>query len=52
MLEAVLFDWGDTLMHFAYDERLIAAGHDAGLTAIGRGGDPALATLTDHFRER
>ncbi len=35
MLEAVLFDWGDTLMEFAWDMELIAAGQRAGLEAIG-----------------
>ena len=37
MLEAVLFDWGDTLIEFAYDPELVAAGHRAGLEAIGHG---------------
>jgi putative hydrolase of the HAD superfamily len=49
VLEAVLFDWGDTLMQFVYDEELLEAGHRAGLEAIGR---PAVPGLTDHFRER
>jgi HAD superfamily hydrolase (TIGR01509 family) len=48
VLEAVLFDWGDTLMEFAYAPELVAAGHRAGLAAIGREGLPE---LTDHFRE-
>ncbi len=52
MLEAVLFDWGDTLMHFAYDEALIEAGHRAGLTAIGRQALAEDGALTVHFRER
>jgi putative hydrolase of the HAD superfamily len=47
VLEAVLFDWGDTLMEFAYAPELVAAGHRAGLAAIGRDGLPE---LTDHFR--
>jgi hypothetical protein len=34
--DAVLFDWGDTLFHFAYDEALLEAGWEAGLAAIGR----------------
>ena len=33
MIEAVLFDWGDTLMEFAYSPELVAAGHRAGLEA-------------------
>ncbi len=52
MLEAVLFDWGDTLMQFAYDEALVEAGHRAGLAAIGRGDLPAVDALTARFRER
>lgn len=52
MLESVLFDWGDTLMHFAYDEALIEAGHRAGLAAIGRDDLPDVAALTAHFQER
>ena len=48
MLEAVLFDWGDTLMRWEFDLELLAAGHDAGLRAIGRAPDPA---VTERFRE-
>jgi putative hydrolase of the HAD superfamily len=52
VLEAVLFDWGDTLMQFVYDPELVAAGHGAGLEAIGRDGLPEVKALTEHFRER
>ena len=52
MLEAVLFDWGDTLMQFAYSPELLSAGHKAGLAAIGRDGLPEVDALTEHFRER
>lgn len=48
MIEAVLFDWGDTLMHWQWDEELLAAGHRAGLAAIGRDD----VAITEHFRER
>ena len=51
MLEAVLFDWGDTLIQFAYSPELVAAGHRAGLAAIGRDDLPAVEPLTEHFRE-
>ena len=51
MLEAVLFDWGDTLMQFAYSPELVSAGHRAGLSAIGRDGLPDDEALTEHFRE-
>jgi putative hydrolase of the HAD superfamily len=48
MLDAVLFDWGDTLMEFVYSSELVAAGHLAGLAAIGQEPRP---DLTEHFRE-
>ena len=48
MLKAVLFDWGDTLMQFVYSPELVAAGHRAGLAAIGQAERPE---LTEHFRE-
>ena len=51
MLEAVFFDWGDTLMQFAYSPELVSAGHRAGLAAIGRDGLPDADALTEHFRE-
>jgi putative hydrolase of the HAD superfamily len=47
VIRAVLFDWGDTLMQWTWDEGLIEAGHRAGLAAIGR----ADATITEHFSE-
>ena len=51
MLEAVLFDWGDTLMQFAYSPELVSASHRAGLEAIGRGDLPDVETVTARFRE-
>lgn len=48
MLQAVLFDWGDTLMRWAWEPELLSAGHDAGLRAIGR--EPAPA-MTERFRD-
>jgi putative hydrolase of the HAD superfamily len=50
-LDAVLFDWGDTLMQFAYDPQLVEAGHRAGLEAINRDGLPDVETVTARFRE-
>jgi len=47
LLEAVLFDWGDTLMRWSWEPELLAAGHEAGLRALGR--EP-LAELTERFR--
>jgi len=51
VLRAVLFDWGDTLMEFAYDEALVEAGHRAGLEALGRDGLPAADAITTHFKQ-
>ena len=48
MLDAVLFDWGDTLMRWDFDVELLEAGHVAGLHAIGRPADPE---LTARFRD-
>ena len=48
MLEAVLFDWGDTLMRWAWEPALLDAGHAAGLSALGR--EPLLE-LTARFRD-
>lgn len=48
MLDAVLFDWGDTLMRWTWEPELLAAGHEAGLRALGR--DP-LPELTARFRD-
>jgi HAD superfamily hydrolase (TIGR01509 family) len=52
VLEAVLFDWGDTLMAFEFDEALIEAGHRAGLEALERDDLPGVDRMTPHFRER
>jgi putative hydrolase of the HAD superfamily len=51
MLDAVLFDWGDTLMQFAYSPELVAAGNRAGLEALGRADLPVADEVTEHFRE-
>jgi putative hydrolase of the HAD superfamily len=47
MVNAVLFDWGHTLMDWAWDDELLAAGHEAGLRAIGRENEQ----LTARFKE-
>jgi putative hydrolase of the HAD superfamily len=49
--DAVLFDWGDTLFHFAYDEALLEAGWEAGLAALGRDGLPGHEEAAARFRE-
>jgi len=46
MLEAVLFDWGETLVHWEWDPALLEAGHAAGLRALGLEPQPA---LTERF---
>jgi putative hydrolase of the HAD superfamily len=48
VLEAVLFDWGDTLMQWTWEPELLEAGHTAGLRALGR--EP-LPSLTARFRD-
>jgi putative hydrolase of the HAD superfamily len=48
VLKAVLFDWGETLMHWEWDPAFLAAGHAAGLRALGRDPEPA---LTARFEE-
>ena len=51
MLRAVLFDWGDTLMQFAYEPELVEAGQRAGLEALGRDDLPEVDAIATHFRE-
>ena len=51
MVDAILFDWGDTLFHFRYEEALLEAGWEAGLAAIGRDGLPEHARAAARFRE-
>jgi HAD superfamily hydrolase (TIGR01549 family) len=48
VFQAVLFDWGETLVHFEWDDELLAAGHAAGLEAIGRGEEAE--AFTERFR--
>jgi putative hydrolase of the HAD superfamily len=48
VLRAVLFDWGDTLMRWAWQPELLEAGHAAGLRAIGREPVPS---VTQRFRD-
>jgi putative hydrolase of the HAD superfamily len=47
VLEAVLFDWGGTLMDWVWDEECLVAGHHDGLAAIGR---PYGDEFTERFR--
>src|SRR5204863_1709719 len=48
VLEAVLFDWGDTLMQWAPGPGLLEEGHAAGFRALGR---EAAVGMTDRFRD-
>jgi len=50
VVEAVLFDWNNTLVQFTWDDELLAEGHRAGLRAIGRDDEPA--AFTARYRER
>ncbi len=52
MLRAVLFDWGDTLFHFAYDEELLEAGWRAGLATLEHDDLPGPDETATVFRER
>jgi putative hydrolase of the HAD superfamily len=52
VLRAVLFDWGDTLFHFAYDEELLEAGWEAGLSTLDRDGLPGPDETAARFREQ
>ena len=51
MLRAVLFDWGDTLMDFRYDEDLMDAAFRAGLAALERDDLAPADEIRAHFRE-
>jgi HAD superfamily hydrolase (TIGR01509 family) len=44
VLEAVLFDWGGTLVQFEWSQEVLELGHAAGLEAIGHGPLPGLTT--------
>jgi putative hydrolase of the HAD superfamily len=48
VLDAVLFDWGDTLMQWAPEPDLLEAGHAAGFAAIGR---ELVTGVTARFRD-
>lgn len=49
MIEAVLFDWNNTLVQFTWDDDLLDEGHRAGLAAAGS--DQDAAAFTARYRE-
>jgi len=51
VLEAVLFDWGDTLMDFQFDEELMDTAFRAGLEALERDDLAPADEIRAHFRE-
>ncbi len=52
MLRAVMFDWGDTLMEFRFDEELMDTAFRAGLEALGRDDLAPADEVRAHFREQ
>jgi putative hydrolase of the HAD superfamily len=52
MLRAVLFDWGDTLIEFRFDEELMADAFRAGLASLGRDDLAPADDILRHFREQ
>ena len=51
MLEAVLFDWGGTLMDWVWDEELVETGVRAGLDAVGASLETAPNVVARYRRE-
>jgi HAD superfamily hydrolase (TIGR01549 family) len=51
VVEAVLFDWGDTLFRSAFDDGIFLAGWEAGMAAIGRDGLPDHRETAARFRD-
>jgi putative hydrolase of the HAD superfamily len=49
VIAAVLFDWSNTLVQFTWDDELLAEGHRAALSSIGRADDPE--AFTARYRE-
>jgi len=49
VIEAILFDWNNTLIQFTWDDDLLVAGHQAGLAAAGSEQDAT--AFTARYRE-
>jgi HAD superfamily hydrolase (TIGR01509 family) len=49
VIEAILFDWNNTLVQFTWDDDLLEHGHRAGLAAAGS--DQDAAAFTERYRE-
>jgi putative hydrolase of the HAD superfamily len=49
VLDAVLFDWGHTLMDFVWEDELVEAGVRAGLDAVGAP-DAAVQAVAERYR--
>jgi putative hydrolase of the HAD superfamily len=49
VIEAILFDWNNTLVEFTWDDDLLEQGHRAGLAAAGS--DQDAAAFTARYRE-
>ena len=53
MVDAVLFDWGDTLVAYEWDEEIAGEGTAAGLAALGDRADlPDVAAIAAYWSER
>jgi putative hydrolase of the HAD superfamily len=52
MLRAALFDWGDTLMEFRFDEELMDAAFRAGLEVLDRDDLAPADDIRAHFRDQ
>jgi HAD superfamily hydrolase (TIGR01509 family) len=48
VIEAILFDWNNTLVQFTWDDDLLEAGHRAGLEAAGS--DQDVSEFTERYR--
>jgi HAD superfamily hydrolase (TIGR01509 family) len=49
MIDAVLFDWTNTLVEWTWDDELLADGHRKALAAVASNADPA--DFTERYRE-